>query len=122
MLEYFVHLDKDDPPDDLVLAIAEIPDDVTRKRIMLHDLPANWREPLAPAELVRFGDEFVQRGEVCVLLAPSVLVSRENNWLINPEHTDYKRIAIRPAEPLSYDPRLFGLETHGKRNKKHKDT
>ncbi|MFI5118131.1 MAG: RES family NAD+ phosphorylase [Terriglobales bacterium] len=33
MLEYFVHLDKDDPPADLVLAIAEIPDEVTLTRV-----------------------------------------------------------------------------------------
>ena len=31
MLEYFVHLDKDDPPTDLVLAVAEVPEDVTRE-------------------------------------------------------------------------------------------
>ena len=122
MLEYFVHLDKDDPPDDLFLAIAEIPDDVTMKRIMLRDLPPNWREPLAPAELVRFGDEFVQQGEDCVLLAPSVLVSHENNWLINPEHPDYKRIVIQPLEPLNYDSRMFGLVSRGKRRKERKDT
>ena len=33
MLEYFVHLDKDDPPTDLVLAVAEIPEDVTGERV-----------------------------------------------------------------------------------------
>jgi RES domain-containing protein len=45
MLEYFVHLDQDDPPDDLVLAFAEFPDDLPRESIKLADLPANWREP-----------------------------------------------------------------------------
>jgi hypothetical protein len=48
MLEYFVHLDKDDPPADLVLAIAEIPDDLGRRRINLRNLPLNWRDPAAP--------------------------------------------------------------------------
>ena len=33
MLEYFVHLDKDDPPTDLVLAVAEVPEDVTRESV-----------------------------------------------------------------------------------------
>ena len=30
MLEYFVHLDQDDPPSDLVLAAADVPKDVDR--------------------------------------------------------------------------------------------
>ena len=62
MLEYFVHLDQDDPPTDLVLAIAEVPEGLALERIRARDLPKNWRESPAPAELARFGDEFVQRG------------------------------------------------------------
>jgi len=48
VLEYFVHLDKDDPPSDLVLAIGEVPNDLSRKRIDIADLPKNWRAPAAP--------------------------------------------------------------------------
>ena len=107
MLEYFVHLDKDDPPTDLVLAIAEIPDELTRTRVDLRKLPVNWREAAAPPELARLGDEFAQKGEHCVLLVPSVLALSENNYLINPAHPDYKRIVVREVEPLSYDPRMF---------------
>jgi RES domain-containing protein len=107
MMEYFVHLDKDDPPNDLVLAIAEVPDDLMRERIDARDLPANWRESAAPQELAQFGDTFVQRGEHCLLLIPSVLASSENNRLINPEHPDYRRIMMKSLKPLSYDARMF---------------
>jgi hypothetical protein len=69
MLEYFVHLDKDDPPDDLVLATAEIPDDLSvilnRERIEAGNLQGNWCDAAAPSELTRFGDDFVRRGEHC---------------------------------------------------------
>lgn len=107
LLEYFVHLDRDDAPDDLVLAIAEIPDDLSRERVEIAALPKNWRDPAAPAELTRFGDEFVQRGAACLLLVPSVLAPREDNALINPAHSDYKRIVMLGLEPLSYDRRMF---------------
>jgi RES domain-containing protein len=107
MLEYFVHLDVDDPPSDLILAVAEVPDDLARERVETSNLPANWREPAAPPELARLGDEFAQRGENCWLLVPSVLAPNENNCLINPRHPDCKRIVVRDAQPLSYDPRLF---------------
>ena len=33
MLEYFVHLDANDPPADLVVVSAEVPDDVSRRSI-----------------------------------------------------------------------------------------
>jgi RES domain-containing protein len=108
MLEYFVHLDKDDPPEDLVLAIAEIADDVSRERVQASDLPANWRDAAAPPELSEIGDRFAQKGEHCLLLVPSVLAPAENNWLINPGHPDYRRIVALDIEPLSYDPRMFG--------------
>jgi len=107
MLEYFVHLDVDDPPGDLVLAVAEVPDDLARERVDASQLLANWRESASPSELARLGDEFAQRGENCLLLVPSVFAPNENNWLINPAHTDYKRIIVRALEPLSYDPRMF---------------
>ena len=107
MLEYFVHLDKDDPPGDLVLAVAEIPENLAREKIDLRELPANWRNATAPAELARFGDDFAARAAHCVLLVPSVLAPAENNLLINPGHADFGRIAIRGVEALHYDPRLF---------------
>lgn len=107
MLEYFVHLDVDDPPGDLVLAVAEAPGDLARERVEISNLPSNWRESAAPPQLVRLGDEFAQRGEHCLLLVPSVLAPNENNWLVNPAHADYKRIVVREVEPLSYDPRMF---------------
>lgn len=109
MLEYFVHLDKDDPPGDLVLVLADVPDNLRRERLDAGDLPANWREAAAPAELAQFGDEFVQGGEHCLLVVPSVLVPGENNWLFNPAHRDFRRVILRAVEPLNYDSRMFRI-------------
>jgi RES domain-containing protein len=94
MLEYFVHLDVDDAPGDLVLAVAEIPDDLARERAEIGNLPANWRESAAPP----------------------VLAPNENNWLINPAHSDYNRIVVREVEPLSYDPRMFRKQRSRRRH------
>jgi len=117
MLEYFVHLDKDDPPSDLVLAVAEIPEDVTRERVEPRELPKNWRDAAAPPELTRFGDEFVSDGKSCLLLVPSVLAPYENNCLINPAHAEFSRIVIRDLEPLTYDTRMFEERSHRARKK-----
>jgi hypothetical protein len=55
MLEYFVHLDNYDPPTDLVLAVAEVSDEVIRESVTVSELPANWRDGAAPPEFTRFG-------------------------------------------------------------------
>ncbi len=116
MLEYFVHLDPEDAPDDLVLATADIPDNLSRERIQARELPTHWRETPAPPELAQIGDEFVNKAETCLLLVPSALAVNENNWLINPQHPEFKKIALRATEPLRYDPRMF---RSGPRRQKH---
>jgi RES domain-containing protein len=107
MLEYFVHLDADDAPPDLVLVTAELPDDLPAKVIAVDELPAQWRRSPAPAELARIGDEFVTQAKHCVLAVPSALAPHENNWLLNPQHRDFRKVVVTAIEPLSYDPRMF---------------
>ena len=110
MLEYFVHLDADDAPPDLVLATAGVPDDLSAKRIAVDDLPSFWRRSPAPSELARIGDEFVAEAKHCVLVVPSALAPHENNWLLNPLHRDFRRVVVHGVEPLSYDPRMFAVQ------------
>jgi RES domain-containing protein len=117
MLEYFVHMDADDPPPDLVLATAEVPDDVLPEHIEVKDLLSNWRENPAPPSLTRFGDEFVSSAQHVALTVPSALAPRENNWLLNPTHADFRKIAVEAVEPLNYDPRIFDRKL---RSRKHK--
>jgi RES domain-containing protein len=107
MLEYFVHLDADDAPPDLVLVTAGVPDDLPTKRIGVDDLPSLWRRSPAPAELARIGGEFAAEAKHCVLVVPSALAPHENNWLLNPQHRDFRRVIVQGVEPLSYDPRTF---------------
>jgi RES domain-containing protein len=113
MLEYFVHLDPEDAPDDLVLATAEVPEGVSCKRVEASALPADWREVPAPPGLAQIGDEFVKTTENCLLLVPSALAVSENNVLINPQHPEFKQITVNQAEPLRYDPRMFRKTRRG---------
>ena len=117
MLEYFVHLDPEDAPDDLVLATADVPNAVSRKRMQTSLLPSNWRETPGPSELAQIGDEFVKKAENCVLLVPSALAVNENNWLLNPQHPEFRKITLHAPEPLRYDPRMF---REGSRRRKHR--
>ncbi|HEX4003107.1 MAG TPA: RES family NAD+ phosphorylase [Candidatus Acidoferrales bacterium] len=118
MLEYFVHLDQDDPPSDLVLAVADVPEELIAERVTVSDLPATWRGYPAPAQLSAWGDEFVRKGLHCVLLVPSVLAPGEDNCLINPAHAGFRKILIRDVQPLAYDPRMFRKPLRPKRKRR----
>jgi RES domain-containing protein len=117
MLEYFVHLDADDAPPDLVLVTAEVPDDLPNQSVAVDELPSHWRRSPAPAELARIGDGFVHRSEGCVLIVPSALAPHENNWLLNPQHASFRRVVVSSIEPLSYDRRMFAAQ-HLRRRKR----
>lgn len=118
MLEYFVHLDADDAPPDVVLVTAEIPDHLSRIHLRPDDLPSGWRASPAPAELARIGEEFVRKSERAILIVPSALAPHENNWLLNPSHPDFSRIRLSKTEPLTYDPHMF--RAHRKKRKSSK--
>lgn len=106
MVEYFVHLDMDDIPDDLVLVRAEVPDSVSRNSLTPKQLPADWRHTPAPAALTEMGDHFVHEGKTCILIVPSAIAPSESNWLINPAHPAFSKIRVHLAEPFAYDPRF----------------
>jgi RES domain-containing protein len=118
MLEYFVHLDADDPPSDLVLASADVPDDLPREQLKPEALPGNWRETPAPPDLALYGDEFARRLKSAFFLVPSALAPNENNWLINPQHSDFQKLRLNPAESLIYDARMFHRERGGQKHKR----
>lgn len=107
MLEYLVHIDPDHPPDDLVIADADVPDNVPRLSLAIKQLPAGWRQTPAPAVLTAIGDEFIRAERAAVLTIPSVLAPSEFNWLINPRHPAFARIRVRSPQEFQYDSRLF---------------
>jgi RES domain-containing protein len=107
MIEYFVHVDPDDAPRDLMLVTADVPDSVSRVSLSMKLLPPRWRGAPAPLELAAHGDQFVRARRAAILVVPSALAPSEANWLINPAHPDAARIRVNPAEPFEYDRRFF---------------
>jgi RES domain-containing protein len=106
MLEYLAHLDPGNWPDDLMLTVAEIPEELSRIHLRIEELPANWNAFPAPASLGQIGDQFVSDAKAALLTIPSVLAPTERNWLINPFHPDFRRVKVILTERFQYDQRL----------------
>jgi RES domain-containing protein len=107
MIEYFVHIDQNDPPDDLLLIRAEVPDSVSRLFLSVAGLPRNWRATPPPPKLAEIGDDFVRQCRASILIVPSALAPTESNWLINPRHSEFSKIRVKRPEPFQYDLRFF---------------
>ena len=107
MIEYFVHIDPDDPPKDLMLVTADIPDRVSRVSYPPRRLPVSWRQTPAPPALAEIGDSFAENHRTAILIVPSALAPAESNWLINPRHPDFAKIRVHPPKRFRYDPRFL---------------
>ncbi len=106
-LEVLVHLDPELMPRDMVAVAIDVPEGVEIKHFMVSELPKSWRRYPAPRSLQRLGDAWLDGRQSAVLGVPSVVVSNEQNYLINPLHHDARHIRIVAKTPFSFDPRLL---------------
>lgn len=70
-------------------------------------LPFNWRQTPAPAELKTIGDDWMRARASAVLDVPSAIIDRERNYLINPLHPDFPLVKRSSPEPFAFDLRLI---------------
>jgi RES domain-containing protein len=70
-------------------------------------LPADWQTEPPPPSTKALGDAWVRESRSAVLALPSVIISGETNYLLNPAHPDFKKISIGKPEPFAFDPRLL---------------
>jgi|SRR5437868_6479914 len=84
-VETFVHLEPNLRPDDLVSIAAEMPDDIASERLDLRSLSRKWYE----------------------LRDESLRTCGEWNVLLNPEHSDFRKLKIEKPKPFELDLRMF---------------
>lgn len=104
-LETLVHLN---PP--VAFKYVAIPiefDEALVETFATSDLPDDWNEEPPPPSTAEIGDRWVKESRSAVLELPSVIIPAEPNYLLNPAHSDFKRIRIGKPTPFSFDPRLI---------------
>lgn len=105
MAEVMVHLTMYMLPDDYMMMEMDIPVDVSIAQTDIVDV-SGFQWP-ASIETQRAGDAFIRSGETCVLKVPSAVVKGDFNYLINPAHSDAKKIRIIETVPFPFDRRVF---------------
>jgi RES domain-containing protein len=82
-----------------VMVPATLPKNLKIERITTAQLPADWRDLAARERLQAIGTDWARRGTSAVLAVPSVVIPTETNYLLNPLHPAFARIAIgKPGE------------------------
>lgn len=104
-LEILVHLN---PP--MLFKYAAICiqfDHALVEAISFAKLPRDWRDEPPPRSTKVLGDAWVREARSAVLALPSIIISEELNYLLNPAHPDFKKISIGKPKGFAFDPRLL---------------
>jgi RES domain-containing protein len=107
VLEVLVHLDSAAILEQYVLLRVDFNDSIVRD-VNRSALPSSWRADPPPVETQAIGDEWVAASTSVALRVPSTLVPGESNFLLNPQHPDFKKLKIFKPQSFRFDPRLGG--------------
>jgi len=70
-------------------------------------LPPDWNAEPPTSASTRIGDEWARRASSVALALPSLLSTSELNFLLNPNHPEFKKVKIYSPIEYRFDPRMF---------------
>ncbi len=105
ILELLVQLNASDLLKTYSTISAEF-DDKLVEVVSASTLPTDWRGNPAPSVLQQIGDQWVSEKRSAALQIPSAIVPSELNFILNPNHTDFKQVNVGTPKPLELDPRF----------------
>ena len=89
-----------------VLGRAIIPDKLKIDVVTRTDLPRNWSAAESPPTLREIGQRWLDSGKSAVLQVPSAVVVEEWNYILNPQHPDFKKLILQKPKTFQFDRRL----------------
>jgi len=108
MAEVSVHFSLATIPDDYMMLTISIPDELSILQVDTSTLSVDWNTFPHKQATKLIGDDFVLKGEYCLLKVPSAVTQGDCNILINPSHPEFKGITIVDVVPFPFDKRVFG--------------
>lgn len=86
--------------------LIEIPDTLTVESIDLRSLKKDWHTSDNYLYCQSLGSKWLNELRSAVLKVPSIIIKKENNYLINPNHPDFKKIKLTGNEDFDFDMRF----------------
>ena len=107
LAEIAVHMPIGMIPNDYYLTEIQIDENAEIKLVEKVQLSKDWKSFPHSSATQDIGDKFISENRYLVLKVPSAVVQGDYNYLINPNHSQFKRIEIIKSEPFRFDERLF---------------
>jgi RES domain-containing protein len=104
ILEILVRATKNTSPSSYTLTSFEIPESGIY-HVQLKKLKPEWKYDLKYTQGI--GEDFLSENQTLCVKVPSAIVPQENNFLLNPLHSDFKKVKIISSELLELDKRLL---------------
>lgn len=105
VLEILVRTDINHIPGHYFLLKLDVPDHGNTTIINKSKLKKEWRSDIGYTQWI--GNEFIKSNKSLVLQLPSAIVDEEHNFVINTNHSDFKKVKISSSKKFSFDKRLF---------------
>lgn len=90
-----------------VMIPAMLPKNLRIDRITPAQLPGDWRDLGARAQLQAIGGDWARHATSAVLAVPSTVIPTETNYLLNPLHSSFAKIDIGEPQDFITDLRLI---------------
>jgi RES domain-containing protein len=88
------------------MIVIEIPDAVVSvHEVQIGKLKKEWYADFDYSQFL--GSEILKSKKSLLIKCPSAVIHQEHNYLINPEHPDFKKANIKDKTDFFFDERLF---------------
>ena len=86
--------------------VIEFSDNIKIETIEIEDLKKNWERIDNFSYCRTQAGKWLNSGIAAILKVPSVIIKKEFNYLINPQHPDFKFIKLKGVEDFDFDQRF----------------
>lgn len=105
LLEVLAHSVQFEDLKEKFLMTITVPGDCSVYKIISQKLSEGWQNDTAYTRFI--GDAFLRDNKYLLLQVPSAIIKSEFNFIINPVHSDFKKVKLKSFELFEFDNRLF---------------
>lgn len=105
-LENLVHRSGEGENSLYKVLVIDIPETLSMEVIETSALKKDWYSFDNYADCQSIGARWLNDAKCAVLKVPSIIIKKENNYLINPNHADFKHIKLTATEDFEFDDRF----------------
>lgn len=88
------------------LITLNLPDTAVVQEVNIKKFPTGWDGTEIRAITQKTGDDFLSTVKNLAMAVPSVLMPEELNFVLNPQHSDFKKVKIIHQRRIHFDKRV----------------